>query len=62
MPGLSEVVSNLALEHGLISRGLRGVAMQVSPSFVVTEDEIAEMARRLRLAIDDAMRLTPAAA
>ncbi len=44
------------------SRPLRGVAMQVSPPFVVTEDEIAEMARRLRLAVDDAMRLQPVAA
>jgi hypothetical protein len=35
--------------------------MQVSLPFVVTEDEIAEMARRLRLAVDDAMRLAPAA-
>ena len=61
-PGLAEIVSNLALEHGLIGRGLRGVAMQVSPPFVVTEDEIAEMARRLRLAVDDAMRLHPVAA
>jgi putrescine aminotransferase len=61
-PGLTEIVSDLALEHGLIGRGLRGVAMQVSPPFVVTEDEIAEMARRLRLAIDDAMRLHPVAA
>jgi adenosylmethionine-8-amino-7-oxononanoate aminotransferase len=61
-PGLAEIVSNLALEHGLIGRGLRGVAMQVSPPFVVSEDEIAEMARRLRLAVDDAMRLHPVAA
>jgi adenosylmethionine-8-amino-7-oxononanoate aminotransferase len=60
-PRLTDVVSDLALEHGLIGRGLRGVAMQVSPPFVVTEDEIAEMARRLRLAVDDAMRLAPAA-
>jgi adenosylmethionine-8-amino-7-oxononanoate aminotransferase len=60
-PRLPDVVSDLALEHGLIGRGLRGVAMQVSPPFVVTEDEIAEMARRLRLAVDDAMRLAPAA-
>ena len=61
-PGLVEIVSNLAIEHGLIGRGLRGVAMQVSPPFVVTEEEIAEMARRLRLAVDDAMRLHPVAA
>ena len=60
-PRLSDVVADLALEHGLIGRGLRGVAMQVSPPFVVTEEEIAEMARRLRLAVDDAMRLAPAA-
>ena len=61
-PGLPDVVCDFALEHGLITRGLRGVAVQVSPPFVVTEDEIAEMARRLRLAVDDAMRLQPAAA
>ena len=59
--GSSDVVADLALDHGLIGRGLRGVAMQVSPPFVVTEEEIAEMARRLRLAVDDAMRLAPAA-
>jgi adenosylmethionine-8-amino-7-oxononanoate aminotransferase len=61
-PGLTEIVTDLGLEHGLIGRGLRGVAMQVSPPFIVTEDEIAEMARRLRLAVDDAMRLHPVAA
>ena len=61
-PRLCDIVADQALEHGLISRPLRGVAMQVSPPFVVTEDEIAEMARRLRLAVDDAMRLTPVAA
>jgi putrescine---pyruvate transaminase len=61
-PGLPDIVADLALEHGLIGRGLRGVAMQASPPFVVSEDEIAEMARRLRLAVDDAMRLHPVAA
>ena len=61
-PRLPDVVADLCLEHGLVSRPLRGVAMQVSPPFVVTEDEIAEMARRLRLAFDDALRQNPVAA
>ena len=31
-------------ERGVLSRGVRGVALQFSPPFVVTEDEIARMA------------------
>jgi adenosylmethionine-8-amino-7-oxononanoate aminotransferase len=35
-------------------RGLRGVALQISPPFVITEDEIATLARVLGEALDEA--------
>ena len=43
-------------DHGLITRALRGVALQLSPAFVTSPDELAEMARRLHAAFDDALR------
>ena len=35
-----------ARKHGVLTRLLRGVALQVSPPFVVTEDELAKAGRR----------------
>ena len=37
--GLAVVAA--ARSHGVITRFLRGVALQLSPPFVVTEDELA---------------------
>ena len=48
-------ISAYSRDHGLINRPVRGVAVQASPPFVVEEAEIKEMARRLRLAFDDAL-------
>jgi putrescine---pyruvate transaminase len=51
-PGL---VSRLVLEartHGVLTRALRGVALQVSPPFVVTEQEIADIAGGIAEALD----------
>ena len=39
--GLVDVAAVSARNHGVITRGLRGVALQLSPAFVSTEDELA---------------------
>ena len=45
-------------ERGVITRLLRGVALQVSPPFVITEAEIARIAEAFASALDDAARPT----
>ena len=42
-PGAPEVVAAALRRHGILSRVLRGVALQVSPPFVITEAEIRGM-------------------
>jgi adenosylmethionine-8-amino-7-oxononanoate aminotransferase len=42
-PGAVEAVANAARRHGVLTRVLRGRALQVSPAFVITEAEIALM-------------------
>jgi adenosylmethionine-8-amino-7-oxononanoate aminotransferase len=41
-----------ARTRGVLTRGLRGVALQVSPPFVISEDEIATVARVFAEALD----------
>ena len=40
-PSKLQAVIDAAYERGVLVRGIRGVALQVSPPFVITEDEIA---------------------
>ena len=54
-PRLPDAVSARCRDHGLIGRALRGVALQLSPPFVATPEELSEMVRRLRAALDDAV-------
>jgi adenosylmethionine-8-amino-7-oxononanoate aminotransferase len=42
-PGAPEVVAAALRRNGILTRVLRGVALQVSPPFVITEDEIRGM-------------------
>jgi putrescine aminotransferase len=42
-PGAPEVVAGALRRHGVLTRALRGVALQVSPPFVITEAEIVAM-------------------
>ena len=42
-PGAPEVVATALRRHGILTRVLRGVALQVSPPFVITEAEIRGM-------------------
>jgi putrescine---pyruvate transaminase len=47
-------VIDAAYERGVLVRGIRGIALQVSPPFVVTEEEIATTARVFGEALDAA--------
>ncbi len=50
-PTLGIAVVAAARKHGVISRFLRGVALQISPPFVVTEDELAAIVDGIRAAL-----------
>jgi adenosylmethionine-8-amino-7-oxononanoate aminotransferase len=52
-PGLVERVVGAALERGVATRVLRGHAIHVSPAFVITESEIAQLVDALRAALGD---------
>ena len=51
-PSKLAAVVAAARERGVIVRGVRGVALQISPPFVITEDEIATLARVVGEALD----------
>lgn len=53
-PGLLERVIARSRAHGVVTRALRGVALHVSPAFVIDADEIGLMADGFRAALDDA--------
>jgi putrescine aminotransferase len=53
-PGLGQRLVAAIRERGVITRLLRGVALQVSPPFVVTEPEIARIAEVFAAALDAA--------
>lgn len=52
-PGLAERVVGAALGRGVATRVLRGHAIHVSPAFVITESEIAQLVDGLRSALED---------
>jgi adenosylmethionine-8-amino-7-oxononanoate aminotransferase len=51
-PRLPDMIEAHARGLGLITRGLRGCALQLSPAFTTSADELGEMAQRLRAAFD----------
>ena len=54
--GIVERVVAAALQHGVATRVLRGHAVHVSPAFVITESEIAQLVDGLRAALEDVAR------
>ena len=52
-PAAGVAVVTAARGHGVISRALRGVALQVSPPLVVTEDELARIVSGIRAAVEE---------
>ncbi len=53
-PAKLQAVIDAAYERGVLVRGIRSVALQLSPPFVITEDEIATLARVIGEALDAA--------
>ena len=53
-PSKLQAVIDAAYRRGVLVRGIRGVALQVSPPFVITEDEIATTAQVFGDALDEA--------
>jgi putrescine---pyruvate transaminase len=53
-PGLAQRLVAVIRERGVITRLLRGVALQVSPPFVITEAEIRQIAEVFAAALDAA--------
>ena len=53
-PSKLQAVIDAAYERGVLVRGIRGVALQVSPPFVITEDELATVARVFGESLDAA--------
>lgn len=60
-PTLPDRVVERAREEGLIVRALAGRALQVSPPFTITEDELAYLAERLQRALTAVQERPPAA-
>jgi adenosylmethionine-8-amino-7-oxononanoate aminotransferase len=53
-PSKLQAVIDAAYERGVLVRGIRGVALQVSPPFVITEDELEQTAQVFVEALDAA--------
>jgi putrescine---pyruvate transaminase len=51
-PELTDRVAEEALRRGVIVRALRGAALQISPPFVVSEDQLTTLASVLRESLD----------
>jgi putrescine aminotransferase len=51
-PELTDRVAEEALRRGVIVRALRGAALQISPPFVVSEDQLTTVATVLRESLD----------
>jgi adenosylmethionine-8-amino-7-oxononanoate aminotransferase len=53
-PSKLQAVIDAAYERGVLVRGIRGVALQASPPFVITEEEIGTLGRVLGESLDAA--------
>ena len=52
-PAAVDAVVAAARRHGVLTRNIRGVGLQFSPAFVITEDEIAQVADAFDAALRD---------
>jgi adenosylmethionine-8-amino-7-oxononanoate aminotransferase len=52
-PDLTERVTRRAREHGVLVRNLLGHTLQISPPFVITPEELAQLADVLRTSLDE---------
>jgi putrescine---pyruvate transaminase len=61
-PGLVERIVHACRDQGVLTRGLAGRALQISPPYVITEAELVSMAAGMAAAIDAVAAESPAAA
>jgi adenosylmethionine-8-amino-7-oxononanoate aminotransferase len=52
-PGAVDAVVGAAKRHGVLTRNIRGVGLQFSPAFVISEDDIAKIAEGFDAALRD---------
>jgi putrescine---pyruvate transaminase len=52
-PGAVDAVVGAAKRHGVLTRNIRGVGLQFSPAFVISEDDIARVAEGFDAALRD---------
>ena len=52
-PALPDQLSGALRKHGVLTRILFGNAVQISPPFVMTEDQVTELAEALRASLDE---------
>jgi putrescine---pyruvate transaminase len=58
-PGITERIVASCREHGVLTRGMAGRALQISPPYVITESEIGRIAEGIAAAVE---QVIPAAA
>jgi adenosylmethionine-8-amino-7-oxononanoate aminotransferase len=56
---LADRVAEEALQRGVIVRALRGVALQISPPFVVSEDQLGTIAAVLGESVEAVATASP---
>jgi adenosylmethionine-8-amino-7-oxononanoate aminotransferase len=59
-PGVPMAAALGARRRGVLTRAIRGVALQISPPFVITEDELATIAEAVRAGVREAVAATRA--
>ena len=61
-PGLVDRIVHACRDHGVLTRGLAGRALQISPPYVITEAELRTVTTGIAAAIDTVAAASPAAA
>ena len=61
-PGLVDRIVHACRDHGVLTRGLAGRALQISPPYVITEAQLQAMAAGMAAAIETVAAASPAAA
>ena len=61
-PGLVDRIVHACRDHGVLTRGLAGRALQISPPYVITQSQLETMAAGMATAIATVAAASPAAA
>ncbi len=61
-PGLVDRIVHVCRDHGVLTRGLAGRALQISPPYVITDAQLQAMAAGMAAAIETVAAASPAAA